>query len=565
MARLSKRNPNKDSAAQIDRDPINIELPRIATAAYARLSSEEEQTETVSTQVALLKEFIDDSDEFSLSEIYIDNGYSGTNFDRPDFTRMMSDVQAGRIHCIVVKDLSRFGRNFLETGYYIETLLPRLNVRLIAINDGFDSSRSEDMDSISVPVKNMVNELYAKDVSRKICASNEARRRAGNFTIGHSVYGYSVDRESNSYVVNPETAPVVQLIFHWIKNGVGASEVADRLNSLGIMTPADYKYKNEFNKDLSDNTDWNANRIMTLIKKEIYTGDRILGARQAALYKGQDEIWMPKSKWTVYEKDHAPLITKEDFEKVTDYYRQNSARIRTAHEHLKTINPDVAPLFPKRLICAKCGKTMDYRIGRSKDGIFRKESIDYVCKEKYYTKGKVSCDVRIREDQLIIAVIDSIRLMTKTVIDQAEILKKLCRYRDERNPVNKLKNRISTIERDADNWSEKISRLYEDLSEGMIDRDDYIKLRAKYQSERDSFRQKLVNAQSDLAAAEQGLREFEKIICEISALTQDITVSTELVDHFIDRIIVGENGRVEVRFKCEDVLQRIIYITGGDR
>ena len=191
MARKSRRT----NLPQPVKTPIKVEETSdvLATGAYARLSVEKDDEGSIQTQVSLLHNYIAEHPELRLADTYIDNGYSGTDFDRPSFTRLMDDVRTGKIQCIVVKDLSRFGRDFLETGYYIETLLPKLNVRLIAINDTFDSSREEDVNSISVPIKNMVNEMYAKDFSRKVSAYHDLHRKKGDVHLTRTVYGYQID------------------------------------------------------------------------------------------------------------------------------------------------------------------------------------------------------------------------------------------------------------------------------------------------------------------------------------------------------------------------------------
>ena len=250
MARTSRRhqtNEVRTAAAPIAGDD------RIKTAAYVRLSVEQEDDETIQNQAEYIKEFIKGQDELELAGIYMDHGYTGTNFDRPEFTRLMMDVQSGMIGCIVVKDLSRFGRNFIETGYYLETLLPKLNVRLIAINDNYDSDRDEDRANLAVPVKNMVNEMYARDQSRKVSLANERARANGTYTIEHSVYGYILDKENNNYIVNPDTAPIVQLAYRWFLQGISCGQIADRFNKMNIMTPQEYKYINEL-MELSSST-----------------------------------------------------------------------------------------------------------------------------------------------------------------------------------------------------------------------------------------------------------------------------------------------------------------------
>lgn len=566
MARTSRRDRVKAAEeVSLSTGLATSDIPRLATAAYVRLSVEEEQGESISSQLELLREYISKSDDLELAEVYVDNGYTGTNFDRPDFSRMMSDIQCGIIQCIVVKDLSRFGRNLLETGYYIETLLPRLNARLIAVNDNFDSNRPEDQASISVPVKNMVNELYAKDISRKICASNEARRKSGNFTIGHSVYGYTVDRKNNRYVVNPETAPVIQLIFHWLAAGTSFAVIASRLNSLGIVTPYEYKCLNENWTNTAGDHDWTARSINTLVMKDIYTGDRCIGTRQSAAYKGQSETWMPREAWTIYENDHEPLVTREDFDKVQNRFIARRNRRHEVSEHLRVINPNVEPLFAGRVYCCKCGRGLDYRLPRNEDGVFKRESIDYVCKGKNYSGGKVICSTRVREDQLMITVLDSIKLIISVTLEQEKLLKKLKRFADDRNPVNKLRGRVDNLVRNKEMYSEKLSRLYEDLSFGVIDQDVYAGLREKYQSERACLEIKISAAKEELADAEKGIRDFEEFAGEISQLPEDLSLTPALLDQFVEKIVADEDDRIEIIFKCDDVLKQVAAMTEGGK
>ena len=192
MARKSRRAvemPQEQIVQEQIKELAATADDKLRTAAYVRLSVEHDDDDTIQNQAAYIKDYIEGHRELQLSGVYMDHGYSGTNFDRPEFSRLMLDVQSGLINCIVVKDLSRFGRNFLETGYYLEVLLPKLNVRLIAINDNYDSSREEDQENIAVPVKNMVNEMYAKDQSRKVSLANERARKLGTYTLEKAAYG----------------------------------------------------------------------------------------------------------------------------------------------------------------------------------------------------------------------------------------------------------------------------------------------------------------------------------------------------------------------------------------
>ena len=188
MARKSRRQAQEFESAVVENDNLSPEKEKISAAAYARLSVEKETDESIETQIAMLKQYIAEHGEFKLCGTYADNGYTGTDFDRPEFNKMMDDVRAGKIECIIVKDLSRFGRSLVETGYYIETLLPALNARLICINDNFDSSREEDRNSLAVPIKNLINEMYAKDISKKTTSYYELHSMRGDAKILRSIY-----------------------------------------------------------------------------------------------------------------------------------------------------------------------------------------------------------------------------------------------------------------------------------------------------------------------------------------------------------------------------------------
>ena len=238
MARKSRKKPLQNEFVSLDMVALTDTVPQIPTAAYGRLSVEEEADgQSRENQIALLQDYIGRQDDMELAGTYFDNGYTGTNFNRPEFIRLMDDVRQKKIRCIVVKDLSRFGRNMLEASYYIEKVFPFLGVRLIAITDNFDSNRKSDMESISVPLRNLVNELYAKDISRKIWSSLQKKKKDG-FAVGSAApYGYIRNPITKRNEIDNETAFYVQLIFMWAQLGVSRNEIANRLQLLGAPTP----------------------------------------------------------------------------------------------------------------------------------------------------------------------------------------------------------------------------------------------------------------------------------------------------------------------------------------
>lgn len=563
MARTSRRRNQKDEKN------LNTEnytkITKAPAAAYVRLSVEETKGDTIDTQLETLKDYISNCAGIYLEDVYIDNGYTGTNFDRPEFNRMMTDVRSGRIKCIVVKDLSRFGRNFLESGYYIETLLPKLNVRLIAITDDFDSSRQSDQDALSVPIKNMVNDFYAKDYSKKISDMNAARRRSGKYTIERSVYGYSVDKEKDEYYINPETAPIVQSIFRWYLAGLRPGLIAKRLNLLGIITPKEYKSLYETGEEMTASTIWTAGKVITVLRRDAYVGDRCLGTRLTSLYKNYSDKEIPRDEWTIYKDDHDPLITREDFAEVTKrmnkHVEERRAVIKRGHE----LNPDLDNVFSHIAFCGRCGRKLRIETKRYRNGIIKMEGAAYVCKGRVGKNSKDGCYLRIEMDLLKIIVADQIRMMVDLMLDQQKIITDLRKSQTEKNPIQKYKMRISTLVMKEDQCSEKLARVYEDLAAGVIEKDDYTTLREKYQRERQQYGEKITEYRYLIKRAQESMKAFDSIVEELKKNFYPVQLKRELLDYLVERIIVHDDHHVEIKYRFEDVFSTVSSIVeGGD-
>ncbi len=275
MARTSRKNPT----ATLELGAIR---PRYSVAAYIRLSVEDNKKkgDSVETQKSILDDFIAMNPELHLYDYYIDNGTTGMNFSRPAFQKMLSDAENGVINCIIVKDLSRFGRNVIDTGYYIEKYLPVLKVRFVAVNDNFDNSVVNPGDSIMLPLKNMINEAYALDIERKIKAQQRQAMHNGDFIGARSPYGYLKHPENcHKLVVDPQTAPVVRQIFEWAYEKAGINDIARRLNEAGIATPSHTKKASGHIKheNLLGNNKWQTHTVALILSNEVYTGDMVQG------------------------------------------------------------------------------------------------------------------------------------------------------------------------------------------------------------------------------------------------------------------------------------------------
>lgn len=351
MARKSRRNNNIIEKKQEMMTPEIITGPQLETGVYARLSVEKDNEETIQTQIEMLHQYVEEHGEYHLVDTYVDNGYTGTDFDRPGFIRMMEDVRTGKIQCIIVKDLSRFGRNFIETGYYIETIFPCLNVRLISINDEFDSSREEDRNSIVMPVKNMINEMYAKDASKKRVLAFEMQSKRGDATIARSIYGYTVDKKENQLKVNPETAPIVRAIFRWYQMGRGTGAIVKRLKMLDIMTPHAYKATHELDMAIPDTDRWTGDRVKTILVNQAYIGTTIYGKRKRAKYRNMPEHHTDPKDWVIHENTHESIIARPDFDEVQRIWNRASEKYKESVERGLARQRDIVDSFPQKVKC----------------------------------------------------------------------------------------------------------------------------------------------------------------------------------------------------------------------
>ena len=323
MARKSRKNND------ISNDVVsNVSRFTIHTAFYIRLSVEDNKNRgnSIEHQQMLLRNFVAVNPEFQVVKTYIDNGKTGTNFERPAFQEMIQNIEAGKIQCVIVKDLSRLGRNYIDTGYYIQSYFPAYKVRFIALNENFDTEK-EDSNNILLPVLNMINESYALDTSKKIKEQATRDRKAGKFIGARPPYGYKKSPDDcHKLMVDEETAPIVKQIFQWVLEDVSLEKIALMLNEAGVLTPSFYSKEKGLisNKKLIGQSYWNTFTIIHIIENETYTGDMV----QEKLTKiGKKQVRTDKKDWIIVKNTHEAIISKETFEKVQQCRMQYQSEI----------------------------------------------------------------------------------------------------------------------------------------------------------------------------------------------------------------------------------------------
>lgn len=565
MARKSRRNKNAPQGNVQEPVIKNRKETLIATGAYARLSVENETDDTLQTQITMLHSYITNHPELELTDTYIDNGYSGTNFDRPEFIRLMDDVRSGRISCIVVKDLSRFGRDYLETGYYLETLFPHLNVRFIAVTDDFDSFREGDLNSLSVPLKNMVNTMYAKDISRKQCAAAKIRaKREGAMPNGTAPYGYRFTEDKKGYIEDPLTAPYVRMIYHWAVQGIEVKKIADRMTLIGAITPG--QNRNGTNVESMQPKAWRSDMVYKILKHPVYTGDVYLGRFEQALYKSQSRRWTQPEEQVVRENTHLPLVTQDDYQIVQDNMLNEKRWKMRRNQRNIAERERLQDGLPGMVYCAECGRQMYFRRGTHdwRKGINEgreKVLTMYACEKRHGMEG--GCGQTVYEDFLQIVAADQIHFLMKTLADREELLKKLTAANSDKHPLISVERQIANLKvkiRDKENMS---ARLYMNYAEGILPIEDYTSLKEQYSQEAEVLQQKL-------AALERKKAEIEKILNQHHALTQQVSeqegsreLDQKLIQELIERFTISSSGNIEVRFKCQDVVRNMMKLMEG--
>lgn len=317
MARKSRKN-----CKAVTESAVNSVVPKYQTGIYVRLSVENngsKKKDSIENQIAFLKAFIEKrAEEFELIRIYIDNGTTGTNFERENWNLLLKDIKGGAVNCIIVKDFSRIGRNYIEVGNYLEKIFPFLGVRVVSVNDGFDSkNQSFQNDMLMNSLINIVNEYYARDISKKITQAKKTMQRKGEFASGVLPYGYKkCETDCKKLEADPECADVVRKIFSWRVSGKGCGQIANYLNELALPSPGQYRYMNGCNTfKRSQDTKWKSKHIAGILKNPVYLGHMVQGKTRRSYFEQNGKLrFLPKEDWIVVENTHQALISQEQFD-----------------------------------------------------------------------------------------------------------------------------------------------------------------------------------------------------------------------------------------------------------
>ena len=348
-------------------------MQRFNVAAYLRLSKEEfsneKESNSITNQKLIIDNYLKEHKEYKLVDYYIDDGYSGTNFNRPEFQRMLEDIKYKKIDVIIIKDLSRLGRNYIETGNFIEVIFPAMGVSVISVDENYEMDSLDYYGSDYVPLKNLFNDMYAKDISKKVRSSLIVKKHNGEFVGKLAPYGYIKDpKDKHKFLIDKNVSHIIIKIFDMTLDGKSRREVADFLNQNDILTPSEYLNINT-NKDVTVMKKWNSEMVNSILRNENYTGTLFQGKKRKLNYRVNKKINIDKENWIVTENHHEAIINKEKFDKVQDILdRQTKVN--------KDGSIDILSGFLK---CKCCGSNMLKRSSKGK--------VYYYCSNYYRTKN----------------------------------------------------------------------------------------------------------------------------------------------------------------------------------
>lgn len=539
MARKSRKNLPAPTKAQ------GMRLWRAAL--YIRLSVEfnGKRGDSLETQRQIMEAHLALYPEIEIAGIYIDNGISGRTFERKEFQRLMADIEAGIINCVVVKDLSRLGRSAIDTGYYIEKYFPLHQVRFIAVNDQYDSLNPDNGGShITVPLKNMINEAYATDISRKVRSQAHQSMKDGAFIGGRPPYGYKKDPDNcHKLLVNEETAPVVRQIFQWAVSGVALNVIVKRLNEAGILTPGYYLASCGLiqSKKLMGNGKWQTWTINKILADEVYTGDMVQGKTTVV---GHKQVPVPPENWIVVRGTHEPLISRELFEQV------QAVREEAARKYTQTAKvPYTENILRGRVFCGCCGKNLHRQRGKKDDYFYRCISNDRI--------GKDACKkpVSVGEEDLFQTILTIIRKEAETVIGNGLRLKQ----QDQ-----KLARRKASVDREVSGLCQEaaqnrtyLSGLYENLVSGILTSEEYRSLKAGYRAKEKAAAERIAQLHAEQRELERQLENYISLADRLAAMGKDTRLSSLLVDGLIDRVTVSSPEDVAIQFRFDSGFERL--------
>jgi len=535
MPRISRSNRN-----QIGKPSVSFDGKHLV-ALYIRLSREDGdklESDSIVNQRNKLRNFIEGKEEFVFHDTYVDDGFTGTNFDRQDFKRMISDIENRTVNCVIVKDLSRFGRDYIGVGEYLEKIFPQNNVRFIAIDDNIDSSKN--VYDMMMPVRNVFNEQYAADISKKVKSAFKTKQLNGEFIGAFAPYGYKKDpHNKNKLVIDTYAADIVKRVFDMYLSGKGKIAIAKQLNSESIPCPSAYKSLNGLNytngQNINDTKYWTYATIHRMLKHEVYIGNTVQGTNYRMNIKVKAKM-LPREQWITVKNTHEPIIDKQTWNAVQNLLQRDTRQI--------DFNQNIS-VFAGFLCCGDCGRAMAKNSYTKKNG---EKSISYRC-GSYQRYGSDVCTTHtIRHEVLEKVILDDINSMIINLKAFKRIVENSVKSSEKKRVSSEQEiNRISVM-------LEKTKRLkkglYEDYKEGLLLLDEYKSLKERYDEEEQLYANMVasLSQNDDISDSDAIAQEWVVHLLERGSIEE---LDRVMLSELVDEIHVFEDSKIKIIYRIE--------------
>jgi len=523
-------------------------------AIYVRLSVEDKHTRTASieTQQLIISAYLERNPEISVYDTYIDNGVSGRTFHRPAFQQMLSDIEAGQINCVIVKDLSRLGRNSIDTGYYIEQYFRLRNIRFISVTENYDSNDPDIHSGILLPLRNMINEAYALDISRKIKAQQRQAMKDGKYVGGRTPYGYvKAPDDCHQLIIDPDAAVVVQKIFQWASEGAGLNTIVLRLNACGYVTPSHHKQSQGIivNDYLIGTGKWQTRTVAKILRSPVYTGDLVQGISKMIDHQ---QVKADKDEWTIVRDTHEAIIDHDLYDRVQKVLDTTADKYKG-----KEINAYTPNILKGKIFCAECGGNLH----RQRN--IRKKSADiyrYHCITRSRV-GEHACThiQSIREDELLDILSNMLQRELDTTLGTYSLsLTEDTGYCAERTEIQ---GKITSRRQEMERLRGLVRSLYENYIRNVLTSDEYFAYKQKYEAGIERLSEEIVQLESGLSTIEKQIAQYKELKQDAANIRGNPELTAALIERLIDRVEVTGDNQITVRYRfrsefqnCEEVL-----------
>lgn len=534
-------------------------------AAYVRLSVEDNRHagdgDSIAMQQYMLEKYIAGRPDMMLYRVYVDNGESGTGFARPGFEDMMDAVRDREVDCIVVKDLSRFGRNYVEAGYYLEKIFPYLGVRFVAVNDNYDTEKGGEGDGLILSLKNLVNDLYAKDISRKTQSALSTKQKSGEFIGAFAPYGYlKSPGDKHRLVPDPDTMDIAKGIFKWRLEGDGINRIARRLNGMGVASPAMYQYRRGYRKKKPEGASaiWQAQVIKKITANPVYAGHMAQGKTKESLCDGMPVERVPREGWIIVKDTHEALVPQEVFDRVQEIAGERykkSCSLRGKHGTTENI-------FRGLLVCADCGAKMTRHKNVSRAGAVR---YTFICPTYAQNLGGQGCSLKcIGEPELKEAVFSALRIQAGFALGLEKALGRLQGQENFREKRRELSENIRKARKKAGRNASLRASLFEAYCDHMLTEAEYLSMKEGYDREAEGLAAELDQLEKEKIRHTRELSPENKWIVSLKKYREGKGMTREMAEELIRSICISGYNEARITWNFQDEFARLAAQVGKE-